>query len=83
VRFIISWTIGLVKLRPARLVGAMIGVGLAVALLACLSAFIDSSVKTMTGRAIAGLPIDWQILLNSRTDEEAVRAAIQSSSFGC
>ena len=57
----------------------MIGVGLAVALLACLSAFIDSSVKTMTGRAIAGLPIDWQILLNSRTDEEAVRAAIHET----
>ena len=76
---ILSWTGGSVKRRPARLVGAMIGVGLSVALLACLGAFIDSSVKTMTGRAIAGLPIDWQILLSSRGDEEAVRAAIRGT----
>ena len=76
---ILSWTSGSVKRRPARLVGAMIGVGLSVALLACLGAFIDSSVETMTVRAIAGLPIDWQILLSSRGDEEAVRAAIRGT----
>jgi putative ABC transport system permease protein len=79
VGLILSWTSGSVKRRPARLVGAMIGVGLSVALLACLGAFIDSSVETMTGRAIAGLPIDWQILLSSRGDEEAVRAAIRGA----
>ena len=78
-RLVISWTIGLAKRRPARLVGTMIGVGLTVALLACLGAFIDSSVKTMTSRAIAGLPIDWQILLSSPRDDEAVRAAIQET----
>jgi putative ABC transport system permease protein len=75
-RLTISWIAGLVRRRPARLVGAMIGVGLAVGLLACLGSFIDSSVKTMTGRAISGLPIDWQILLNSRADEQVVRAAV-------
>ena len=57
----------------------MIGVGLALALLACLGAFIDSSVKNMTNRAIAGLPIDWQILLNSPADEEAIRAAVRQA----
>ena len=75
----ISWMTGLVRRRPTRLVGAMIGVGLALALLACLGSFIDSSVKTMTGRAISGLPIDWQILLNSRADEQAVRAAVHET----
>jgi putative ABC transport system permease protein len=57
----------------------MVGVGLAVALLACLGAFIDSSMQTMTARAIAGLAIDWQILLSSRADEGAVRAAIHET----
>jgi putative ABC transport system permease protein len=57
----------------------MVGVGLAVALLACLGAFIDSSVKTMTARALAGLAIDRQILLNSRADEGVVRTAIHEA----
>src|SRR6516225_7029729 len=57
----------------------MTGVGLALALLACLGSFVDSSVKTMTGRTISGLPIDWQILLNSRADEGAVRAAVHET----
>ena len=75
----ISWLAGLVRRRPERLVGAMIGVGLALALLACLGSFVDSSVKTMTSRTISGLPIDWQILLNSRADERAVRAAVHET----
>jgi putative ABC transport system permease protein len=57
----------------------MIGVGLALALLACLGAFVDSSVKTMTRRSVAGLTIDWQILLNSRVDEEPVRSAVRQA----
>ena len=75
----ISWIAGLVRRRPTRLVGATIGVGLALALLACLGSFVDSSVKTMTARTISGLPIDWQILLNSRADERAVRAAVHET----
>ena len=75
----ISWVAGFVRRHPTRLVGAMIGVGLALALLACLGSFVDSSVKTMTGRTISGLPIDWQILLNSRADEKVVRAAVNET----
>jgi putative ABC transport system permease protein len=70
---------GLARRRPTHLAGASIGVGLAVALLACLGAFVDSSVKTMTHRAVAALPIDWQILLNSPSNEGAVRAAIHET----
>jgi putative ABC transport system permease protein len=33
----------------------------------------------MTGRAISGLPIDWQILLYSPADEEMVRTALHKS----
>jgi putative ABC transport system permease protein len=75
----ISWMAGLVRRQPTRLAGAMIGVGLALALLACLGSFVDSSVKTMTGRTISGLPIDWQILLNSGADEKVVRAAVHET----
>jgi putative ABC transport system permease protein len=75
----ISWLAGLLRRHPTRLVGAMIGVGLALALLACLGSFVDSSVKTMTGRTVSGLPIDWQILLNSRTDEKVVQAAVHKT----
>jgi putative ABC transport system permease protein len=78
-RLTLSWTASLVRRRPTILVGTMIGVGLALALLACLGSFIDSSVKTMTSRAVAGLPIDWQILFNSRADEAAVRTALRKA----
>src|SRR6516225_626924 len=57
----------------------MAGVGLALALLACLGGFVNSSVKTMTARAISALSIDWQILLRSPADENPVRAAIQNN----
>ena len=79
VLLILSWTIGLVRRRSANLVGAMAGVGLALALLACLGGFINSSVKTMTARAISTLSIDWQILLRSPADEDPVQAAIQNN----
>ncbi|HZC35552.1 MAG TPA: hypothetical protein VE242_08060, partial [Chthoniobacterales bacterium] len=65
----------MVRRRPARLVGAVIGVSLALALLACLGSFIDSSVRTMTSRAVVSLPIDWQILFNTG-DENTVRTAV-------
>src|SRR6266436_61067 len=78
-RLIFSWAASLLRRRPTILVGTMIGVGLALALLACLGSFIDSSVKTMTSRAVAGLPIDWQLRLNSRADEAAVRTALRQA----
>ena len=78
-RLIFSWTASLLRRRPTILVGTMIGVGLALALLACLGSFIDSSVKTMTSRAVAGLPIEWQLLLHSRADEDAVQTAVRQA----
>src|SRR5262249_2935954 len=32
-----------------------------------------------TGRTISGLPIDWQILINSGADEKVVRAAVRET----
>ena len=74
-----SWIVSLIRRRPARLVGTMFGISLALALLACLGSFIDSSVRSMTSRAIENLPIDWQILLNSGPNEKAIATAVRQS----
>src|ERR1700716_2343442 len=76
-RLIFSWTASLVRRRPTILVGTMIGVGLALALLACPGSSIDSSVKRRTSRPSAGLPIEWQLLLHSRADEDAIQTAVR------
>ena len=73
----LCWARGLVLHRPGRLLGAMAGVGITVSLLACLGVFIALSAATMTVRALANLPIDWQILLNSGADEQAIRDEIE------
>jgi putative ABC transport system permease protein len=33
----------------------------------------------MTSRAVAGLPIEWQLLLHSRADEDAVQTAVRQA----
>jgi putative ABC transport system permease protein len=78
-RVVSSWMFSLIRRRPARLVATMFGISLALALLACLGSFIDSSVRSMTSRAIANLPIDWQILINSAADEKAIGYAVRQS----
>ena len=70
------WLRGTVRRRFSRLAGAMLGVALAVALLASIGAFIVSSAATMTQRAIADVPVDWQIQLTPGTDVQAVTAAV-------
>jgi len=70
------WLRGTVRRRFARLVGAIVGVALAVALLASIGAFIVSSAATMTQRAIADVPVDWQIQLTPGADVRAVMAAV-------
>jgi len=63
--FITRWLKGLVTCRAERLLAAMSGVGLTIAILATLGTFITSSSVTMTRRAISGVPIDWQVLVSS------------------
>ena len=41
------------------------------------SAHFSPPAATMTARAVADLPIDWQVLLNPGTDETAIRAEIE------
>lgn len=73
------WLKGLLSHRPGRLLGAILGVALTVSLLASIGAFIASSAASMTQRAAANVPVDWQVQLSPGTDVNAVKAAIGKS----
>jgi putative ABC transport system permease protein len=57
------WLKGILRQRLGRLCGAITGVALTISVLAVLGIFIISSTATMTKRAIAGVPVDWQVQL--------------------
>ncbi len=63
-----TWLAGLVRRRWARLVGAAVGVALAVAFFASLGAFFAASKAKMTQQALVGVPVDWQVQLAPGTD---------------
>ena len=73
------WLRGALIGRAGRTFGSVAGIALTVAFLASLGTFVASSTQTMTHRAIANVPIDWQLLLSQRADDGAVIAAIQQS----
>ncbi|MFM0197954.1 FtsX-like permease family protein [Paraburkholderia strydomiana] len=55
------WLFGLARHRGGRLAGVSGGVAVTVALVASLGAFIAQSTASMTQRASASLPVDWQV----------------------
>ncbi|MEA2278656.1 MAG: putative transport system permease protein [Solirubrobacteraceae bacterium] len=57
----LSWLRGLVAHRRSRLLSTAIGVAVAVALLASIGAFLSATTSKMTHRAIARVPVDWQV----------------------
>jgi hypothetical protein len=57
----LTWLIGLLRRRGARLGGTSAGVAIAVALLGSLGAFLASSTATMTDRALRQVAVDWQV----------------------
>ncbi len=64
---------GLLARRPARLVGAVLGVATTITLLSSLGIFLSTSSRTMTARAVSTVPVDWQVQLASGADEGLVR----------
>ena len=70
------WLKGLLTRRSDRLLGAIIGVALTVALLASIGAFIASSAASMTQRAITDVPVDWQVQLSPGTNVQTVTDAM-------
>lgn len=72
---ICPWISGLTRARPGRLIGAVAGVACVVALIAVLGVFLQASSASMTARAIATVPVDWQVQLASGASIDAVRDA--------
>ena len=70
------WASGLVRRRWARLGATAIGVAIAVALLASLGTFLSASKATMTRRAVADVPVDWQVEVQPGADPAAVASIV-------
>lgn len=70
------WLKGLVAARSGRLLAAVAGVALTVGLLGALGAFIVASSESVARRAVAGVPVDWQVLIAPGADVVAVTKAI-------
>lgn len=70
------WLKGLLAARSGRLIAAVTSVALTVGLLGALGAFIVASSETMAKRAIAGVPVDWQVLMAPGADLSEVTKAI-------
>ncbi|MDQ6873056.1 MAG: ABC transporter permease, partial [Gemmatimonadota bacterium] len=66
------WLSGLVRRRYGRMLPAVLGVSLTIALLSILGIFINASAATMTRRALGDVPIDWQIELTRGASMDSV-----------
>ena len=69
------WLPALLRRQPARLLGAAIGVAIAVALLASLGAFLAHAKASMTGRAVRSVSVDWQVQVAPGGDPDKDRRA--------
>lgn len=70
------WFKGLLGARSGRLIAAIAGLALTVGLLGALGAFVVASSDSMARRAIAGVPVDWQVLIAQGADVAPVIKAV-------
>lgn len=73
------WLKGLLVKRPVRLLGAVTGVALTVALFVSIAAFIVSGSASMTHRAVATVPVDWQLQLTPDTSPSTALTALRQA----
>jgi putative ABC transport system permease protein len=73
---LLLWIRGILRRRYLRLAGATAGVALSVGLLAAIALFLVGASRSMTARAVAAVPIDWQVQLVPGADAGAVGKAI-------
>ncbi len=73
------WLRGAVVGRGGRVLGTVIGMALTVALLATLGSFVGSSAQTMARRALANVPVHWQVLLAPGADAATVMEAVRKA----
>ena len=73
----LSWVRGLVRHRPARMLATVVGVAVAVALIAAIGTFLSATTSRMTARAIARVPVDWQVEAQPGTSGASVLAQVR------
>ncbi|HEV2017813.1 MAG TPA: ABC transporter permease [Gemmatimonadaceae bacterium] len=78
-RAITTWLSGLVRRRYGRMLPAVLGVSLTIALLSILGIFINASAATMTQRAVEDVPIDWQIELVGAATADSIEQQLNQS----
>ncbi|MFI1760938.1 FtsX-like permease family protein [Streptomyces sp. NPDC020800] len=71
------WARGLARHRTGRLLAALTGIALAVALVAALGSFLTSSKATMTQRALRSVAIDWQVQVQPGADPNTVLSLVR------
>ncbi|TCR19525.1 ABC transporter permease [Streptomyces sp. BK205] len=76
---ITAWAYGLARHRTGRLLAALAGVMLAVALVAALGSFLTASKATMTQRALRSVAVDWQVQVQPGADPNAVLSLVQKT----
>ncbi|MDX3746479.1 ABC transporter permease [Streptomyces sp. AK08-02] len=76
---ITAWAGGLTRHRIGRLLAAVAGIALAVALVAALGSFLTASKATMTQRAVRSVAVDWQVEVQPGADPNAAGSLVRST----
>jgi putative ABC transport system permease protein len=76
----LTWLRGLLAHRRSRLLSTAAGVAVAVALLASIGTFLSATTSKMTERAIARVPIDWQVEAQQGANPRSVLAQVKRAS---
>ncbi|MFF1641985.1 FtsX-like permease family protein [Streptomyces sp. NPDC058246] len=74
-----AWARGLARHRTGRLVAALAGIALAVALVASLGSFLTASKATMTQRAVRSVAVDWQVEVQPGADPNAMLSLVRKT----
>ncbi|MFE8944377.1 FtsX-like permease family protein [Streptomyces sp. NPDC007856] len=74
---ITSWAAGLARHRTGRLLAAVAGIALAVALVAALGSFLTASKATMTQRAVHSVAVDWQVQVQPGAEPGTVMTLVR------
>lgn len=75
----LRWAMGLLRRRPARMLGLTATVALAVVLTASLGAFFAASRARMTTDAVGAVPVDWQVQLAPTADVTKATSVVSSA----
>ena len=74
-----AWAGGLARHRTGRLLAALAGVALAVALVAALGSFLTASKATMTQRAVRSVAVDWQVEVQPGADPQSMLSLVRKA----